>query len=319
VPQDNPYVTNQPGVLDIFTRWRAITDSYRRDIPLIGEVWLTPAETGEYIRSGRLHQVFYFDLMLQSWDARAFRASIDATVASVPVPGGVATWTLNNHDVHRAVSRYGLVEAEPMDTDDVNARQTRPRGRVDVDLGSRRARAAALLLLALPGSIYLYQGEELGLPEVLDLPADARRDPIWLRSGGREHGRDGSRVPLPWTASGASFGFSLPDASAAWLPQPDWYANFAVDVQDADPASTLALYRVALRARREMFADERFEWLDADRDDVIAFRRGRGVNVTVMGTAAFAAPAAWGHVILRSADGATGVIAAGSSAWLEIR
>jgi alpha-glucosidase len=316
-PHDNPYTWNQPGVLDIFTRWRAVTDAYRRDIPLIGEVWLTPAETGEYIEPGRLHQVFYFDLMLQPWDPQAFRDSIEATVASVPPTGGVATWTLNNHDVHRSVSRYGLTESEPMHTDDRNARQTRPRGRVDVDLGSRRARAAALLLLALPGSIYLYQGEELGLPEVLDLPADARRDPIWIRSGGREHGRDGSRVPLPWTAYGDGFGFSPPNSGRPWLPQPDWYARFAVDAQETDPASTLALYRIALRMRRKLFVDETFEWLDPGRTDILAFKRGHGINVTVMGDSAFTPPASWGRIMVRSHRDRADIIGADTSAWLR--
>jgi alpha-glucosidase len=316
-PQDNPYAWNQPGVHEIFARWRAIADGYGRDIPLIGEVWLAPDEAADYIRPGRLHQVFYFDLMLQPWSAAAFRDSIEASVSSVPAGGGVAAWTLNNHDVHRSVSRYGLTRAEPMDTDDANARRTRPRGTVDVDLGVRRARAAALLLLALPGSVYLYQGEELGLPEVLDLPDAARRDPIWLRSGGREHGRDGSRVPMPWRADKPAFGFSPPDAERPWLPQPDWYARFAVATEEEQADSTLAVYREALGIRQRLFADEGFAWLETGREDVIAFRRGTGVNVTVMGDAPFTPPAAWGAVALRSEEGPAGVIGPDTSAWLE--
>lgn len=316
-PHENPYRWNQPGVHDIFARWRAIADEYDRDLALIGEVWLPPAETADYIKPGRLHQVFYFDLMLQAWDARCFRDSIAATVASVPVGGGAATWTLNNHDVHRSVSRYGLRAREPMDTDDGNAFQTRGRGRVDFELGVRRARAAALLLLALPGSVYLYQGEELGLPEVLDLPPEARRDPIWFRSEGREHGRDGSRVPLPWQATGDSFGFSPPESSPAWLPQPAWFADFAVDSQDADPASTLALYRDALSLRRRLFVDDSFQWLEAGRPDVIAFQRGRCINVTVMSGFAFRVPDSWGSIMLRSRDGRSDTVSADTTAWLD--
>lgn len=331
-PKENPYAWNQPGVHEIFARWRAIADSYKRDIPLIGEVWLGPDQAADYIRPGELHEVFYFDLMLRPWSAEEFREAIDASIRSlrsVPEGGGVAAWTLNNHDVHRSVSRYGLIEAEPMDTDDANALRVRARGEVNVPLGIRRARAAALLLLALPGSVYLYQGEELGLPEVLDLPDDARRDPIWFRSSGREHGRDGSRVPLPWVAgsagegesagaeTGVSLGFSPPGAAPSWLPQPDWYADYAVDTQERDPASTLNVYRAALRARAILFADDDFEWLDADRADVIAFRRGAGVSVTVMGTEPFEPPPSWGTIVLSSQGGDGTELAPDTTAWLE--
>ena len=343
-PKENPYAWNQPGVHEIFARWRAIADSYDRDIPLIGEVWLPPDQAADYISPGEMNQVFYFDLMLRPWSAEEFRAAIDASVRSLrtlPEGGGGAAWTLNNHDVHRSVSRYGLIEAEPMDTDDANARRTRPRGTVEVALGVRRARAAALLLLALPGAAYLYQGEELGLPEVLDLPDDARRDPIWFRSAGREHGRDGSRVPLPWAASaagagstagsvstadsgstadsdsdagtgsggdegadaGSNLGFSPPGSAPSWLPQPDWYADFAVDRQERDPASTLHVYRAALKLRAELFADDSFAWLETGREDVIAFRRGTSVSVTVMGTEPFEPPSDWGTIVLRSREG----------------
>jgi alpha-glucosidase len=315
-PHNNPYSWNQPGVHEIFARWRAIADSYQRDISLIGEVWLEPKDAADYIQPGRLNQVFYFDLMLQDWDARHFRNSIDATVSSIPTAGGVPTWTLNNHDVHRSVTRYGLRKREPMLSDDDNAIQTRARGEIDLQLGIRRARAAALLLLALPGSVYLYQGEELGLPEVLDLPDEARRDPIWFRSDGREHGRDGSRVPLPWAPSGPTFGFSPPGVGRTWLPQPDWYVDFAAARQDADPASTLTLYRDALRERPLLFGAERLEWLDPGRADVLAFRRGGGINVTVMSSFAYTPPESWGRIVLRSRAGQPTVISGDTSAWL---
>jgi alpha-glucosidase len=316
-PQDNPYTRNQPGVQEILARWRAIADSYDRDLPLIGEVWLRAAQAADYIRPGRLNQVFFFDLMRQPWDARSFRDSISTTLASVPAGGGVATWSLNNHDVHRAVSRYGLVRADQMDTGDANARRVRARGQVDTGLGIRRARAAVLLLLALPGSAYLYQGEELGLPEVLDLPADARRDPIWMRSGGREYGRDGSRVPLPWEPGGPSFGFSPPGSTPPWLPQPEWYREFAASAQLGDPSSTLTLYRTALGIRRSLFGGEELEWLDAGRDDVVAFRRGGAISVTVMGDEPFEVPPAWGLMQVSSSGGNDRVLAPGTGAWLR--
>ena len=244
---ENPYQWNQPGVHAIFRRWRRIAEAYGRDLTLVGEVWLPPAEAVRYIRPGELTQVFYFDLLQQPFEAGAFRASLTQTlegVSALPDGAGVPTWALNSHDVHRSVSRYGLVEPEPMRSVDLNATKTRARGRVDVALGTARARAALLLTLALPGSVYLYQGEELGLPEVQDLPDTARRDPIWTRSAGTEHGRDGSRVPMPW-ATGASLGFSPSGAADPWLPQPHWYAELAADRQTGG-ASTLSFYRRAI-------------------------------------------------------------------------
>lgn len=314
-PTNNPHMWNQPGVYDIFARWRTIVDPCDRDLTLVGEVWLPHAEVAEYIAPGRLHQVFYFDLMLQPWDPTAFRRTIQGTLSTLPDHGGVPTWALSNHDVHRMVTRYGLVSADPIVTDDANARLTRRRGLVDVDLGLRRARAATLQVLALPGSVYLYQGEELGLPEVLDLPDDARRDPIWQRSNGIEHGRDGSRVPLPWTPDPPTFGFSVEPSADPWLPQPDWYGKFAVSLQDADPSSTLTMYRAALSLRRSLF-DGPLEWIDTGRPDVLAFRRGPGICVTNFGDAEFVPPADWGDVVLSSrqptTSGATGCV----TSWL---
>lgn len=301
-PLSNGHTWNQPGVHQIFPRWRAVAASYDRDAPLVGEVWLPPAQAAEYIGPSRLDGVFFFDLMQQGWDADGFRASIDETLRNIPVGGGgVPAWTLNNHDVHRAVSRYGLVEPEPIRTHDLNALRTRGRGRIDVGLGLNRARAAALLLLALPGSSYLYQGEELGLPEVLDLPDEVRRDPIWFRSLGQEHGRDGSRVPLPWRTDARNFGFSVNPDATTWLPQPDWFADFAVDRQDRVGGSTLELYRSALRLRRSLFTGP-LEWLDAGRPDVLAFRRGVGIAVTCFGPEHFIVPEEWGRPRLTSED-----------------
>jgi alpha-glucosidase len=317
-PMNNPHMWNQPGVYDIFKRWRSIADSHDRDLTLVGEVWLPHAEVANYIAPGRLNQVFFFDLLLQSWDAASFRAAIEGTLSTLPGNGGVPTWALNNHDVHRMVTRYGLVSADPIVTDDANARLTRRRGTVDVDLGVRRARAATLQVLALPGSVYLYQGEELGLPEVLDLPDDARRDPIWQRSGGVEHGRDGSRVPLPWTPDPPTFGFSADSYAAPWLPQPDWYGKYAVSLQDADPTSTLAMYRAALSLRRSLFAGP-LEWLDTGRADVRAFRRGRGLCVANFGDSDYRPPTEWGEVVLSSRQPSTSDVAGCVTYWLRDR
>jgi alpha-glucosidase len=308
----NPYAWNQPAVHDIFRRWRKIADGYDRDLTLVGEAWVPPGDSADYIRSDELQQVFYFDLMLQPFEAAAFRASVEAAYASLSDDHGVPTWTLNNHDVHRSVSRYGLVEPEPTTSSDPQALAVRRRGRVDVELGTRRATAALLFTLALPGSVYLYQGEELGLPEVQDLPDEARQDPMWERSGHTDYGRDGSRVPLPWAAGEPAYGFS---SGLPWLPQPDWFADLAADRQEHDPGSVLNLYRAALVARRDLDATAPVTWLDTGRADVLAFRRGTLTCVTVFGGPAYEVPADWGHEVLTTRDGGGRALPADTAGW----
>jgi len=225
------------------------------------------------------------------------------------------------HDVHRAVTRFGLTQPDsgPGSADPVGL-AVRARGEVDVHRGQRRARAALLLVLGLPGSVYLYQGEELGLPEVLDLPDDARQDPIWVRSGGTEHGRDGCRVPLPWRAQAPAFGFG-PGTAATWLPQPDWFAGYAVEDQWARPGSTLRLHAEALRLRRRLTTEldgAELEWLEAPgRPDVLAYRRGRLTVVVVFGSRQFTLPTGWGEVQLASGPVDVDAVLPGeSAAWL---
>ena len=313
---NNPYLWNQPGVHEIFKRWRKIADSYDRELTLLGEVWLPPQDAADYIRSGELMQVFYFDLLQQPFDAASFRNSIDETITGLDRVAGAPTWTLNSHDVHRSVTRYGLIESVAIHSADPNALRTRARGLVDVDLGTRRAKAATLLMLALPGSVYLYQGEELGLPEVQDLPDSRRQDPIWERSGHTEYGRDGSRVPLPWTTDAdTGFGFlPVADADPTWLPQPSWFSHFAAQTQADDPSSVLSFYRTALQTRRNLDTTSALQWIDIGRDDMIAFRRGALVSATVFAGATFTAPEAWGEQVCRS-DAATGPLSAGTTGW----
>jgi alpha-glucosidase len=185
---------------------------------------------------------------------------------------------------------------------------------VDVELGTRRATAALMFMLALPGSVYLYQGEELGLPEVQDLPDEARQDPMWMRSGHTDFGRDGCRVPLPWTTDGPTFGFTT---GTPWLPQPAWFEDFAADRHEGDPVSVLNLYRAALRARRELDHDAPLAWLETGRSDVLAFRRGDLVCVTVFDGPLFAVPAEWGDLVLTNTGTAGGELAAGTAGWYQ--
>jgi alpha-glucosidase len=183
-------------------------------------------------------------------------------------------------------------------------------------LGLARARAATLLMLALPGSAYLYQGEELGLPEVLDIPDELRQDPRFHNSGGAARGRDGCRVPLPWSGSAAPFGFG-PDGTTPWLPQPAGWAALTVEAQRADPASTWSLYRDALRLRRELrLGLGELSWLDGPGPEVLAFSRPGLVCATNCGTTAVQLPHPYGELALASGPVPDpGVLPANTTTW----
>jgi alpha-glucosidase len=328
---DDMPMSNQPGVHDVYRSWRTLADGYRpeRQLAFVAEAWAPgPVQAAAYVRRGELHQAFYFDLVMRPWDAADFRESVGQGLdaldavrdAQRPDDGGVFVWTLNNHDVFRSVTRYGVVEPSPLPMDP-HVAAIRPRGVVDLALGTARARAAALFTMALPGPVCLYQGEELGLHEVLDLPDERRQDPIVRHGDGSDLGRDGCRVPLPWSAGAPALGFSPPGARAEpWLPQPPSYAALAADAQSDRPGSTLTLYRQALALRREhvVGAPWTVEWLaPPDRDDVLAYRRGALVVATNFGAEPFPLPRSWGTPLLRS-DGADGALLAGSSTvWLE--
>ena len=266
--------TDRDEVHDIYRSWRAVADEYPGTRVLVGEVWMPdPVRFTNYLRPDEMHTAFNFDFMTRPWRGSQLRESIDSMLAAHAPVGAPSTWVLSNHDVTRAVTRYGR--------DDSSFAFASKRFGVptDVPLGTRRARAAALLTAALPGSLYLYQGDELGLPEVEDLPEGARQDPMHFRSNGIDPGRDGCRVPLPWSGDRPPFGFSAADAQP-WLPQPASWGEFTVEREAADPGSMLTLYREALRLRRELGGDETFRWLSSD-PDVLCFSRGGGfVSVT---------------------------------------
>lgn len=319
----NEFAWDQPEVHEIYRRWRRIADSYERALTLVGEIWVpTVTALAAYLRADELPQAFFFDLLVQPWNADGWRASIDRAFAEIGSTGAAITWTLANHDVHRAATRYGIVRADAHpESLDPNLALVRPRGEVDLVLGERRARAATLALLALPGSQYLYQGEELGLPEVLDLPDHARQDPSWIRTGGVDVGRDGCRVPLPWTTHPESFGFSPPDASAApWLPQPEWFAKHAMSEQHADSASMLWLHRHALRTRHgePELAGADFDWVDSP-PEVLFFTRGGGGFACVVnyGEEPFVVPEG-SAVLLASGPLADRAVPTDTAVWLRL-
>ena len=249
---------DQPGVHDVYRSWRQLADSYTPPRMFCGEALVsTPEAHAQYLREDELHTAFNFHYLRTRWDAPHLKETIDHSLVTADSVGAPCTWVLSNHDVRRHVTRLA-----PRDEN----------GGYDTGVGVQRARAASLIMLALPGSAYLYQGEELGLPEVLDLPDERRQDPVFIRTGGQSLGRDGCRVPLPWTSTGDTFGFS--SGHASWLPQPDYFAELSVDAQDGDPDSTLEMYRraLALRAQSSAMHSPRMRWLDSG-EDVIRFTR----------------------------------------------
>ncbi|BBA97013.1 putative alpha-glucosidase [Actinacidiphila reveromycinica] len=284
----HPYV-DRDDLHDIYRGWRRIADSYPGARILVGEVWLPDAERfARYLRPDEMHTAFNFDFLACPWEPARLRTSIATTLAAHAPVSAVATWVLCNHDVTRTVTRYGRADTG---FDFATKAFGIP---TDLELGTRRARAAALLTLALPGSVYLYQGEELGLPEVEDIPTGKLQDPMYLRSAGTNPGRDGCRVPLPWSGDVPPFGFGPAGSAESWLPQPDQWAARTAEIQSADPASMLSLYRAAIRLRAdtpELVGDGAFAWLDS-RPDVLAFRRSdRFVCLVNLGPAAAELPA----------------------------
>ncbi|MGW9158849.1 glycoside hydrolase family 13 protein [Microbacterium sp. NPDC055665] len=294
---------------DIYREWRAVADEYDGERVLVGEVWIDDAERfARYLRPGEMHTAFNFGFMTQPWSAQAMRDSITRTLSEHAPVGAPATWVLSNHDVTRPVTRYGQADSS------FAFERKRFGTATDAVRGARRARAASLLVAALPGSLYIYQGDELGLPEV-ELPLDAIEDPMHFRSGGVDPGRDGCRVPLPWAGAATPYGFG----GTPWLPQPDDWATLTVEAQDADPSSTLNLYRaaIALRKRTADFAGSDLEWLELGAD-VLAFRRGDGtVSITNLGAVPVPLPAH--HEVLLSSAPLDGVLPPDSTAWLALR
>ncbi|MEU9565007.1 glycoside hydrolase family 13 protein [Streptomyces sp. NPDC048161] len=273
---------DQDGVHEIYRSWRIILDEYpEKKGPggpssegrwwatggriLVAEAWTPTVErTANYVRPDEMHQAFNFQYLSTAWDAAELRKVIDTSLDAMRPVGAPTTWVLSNHDVTRHTTRF----ANPPGL----GTQIRTAG--DRDLGLRRARAATLLMLALPGSAYVYQGEELGLPDVTDLPDEVRQDPSFFRAEGQDGFRDGCRVPIPWTRDGSSYGFG---DGGSWLPQPEGWGELSVQAQTGEEGSTLELYRSAIAARRAhpgLGAGASVEWLGAPEGLLIFARPG---------------------------------------------
>jgi len=270
-PVDHPH-WDRDEVHEIYRAWRSLADAYDDPRVFVAEAWVhNPERLARYVRADELHTAFNFDFLTSPWQADELRASIQTSLRAHESVGAPPTWVLSNHDTVREVSRY----ARPQDVRGVRTLNDLIDLPADFDAGRRRARAAALLMLALPGGAYIYQGEELGLAEVEDLPDDVLRDPGWEQSGRTDRGRDGCRVPIPWSGDAPPFGF-IPDNAPAvpWLPQPASWRELTVQAQTGADGSTLELYRraLAIRRMRPELGDGTLTWLEAPAG-ALAFRR----------------------------------------------
>jgi len=306
---DVPY-WGQDGVHDIYRDWHDLVAEYPGDRALCAEAWLSSAEkTAQWVRPDEMHQAFNFAYLETPWDAAALRTVVTDSLRIYGAVGAPSTWVLSNHDVVRHASRLALTVENPQG----HGIGPSSPGKPLPELGLRRARAATTVMLALPGSAYLYQGEELGLPEVIELDDDARHDPTWFRTGGERYGRDGCRVPIPWSSNAPAYGFS--PTGASWLPQPAEWTALARDAQVDDEASTLSLYRTLLAARRGRgLGSGAVEWLEGFGEDVIAFRNGTVTVIANVGDTPVALPD--GIVIASSGPIAGGALPADAAVWL---
>jgi len=321
LPMDGSHpVIDRDDVHDIYAQWRTVFNEYDPPRSAVAEAWVERSRRPRYASAEGLGQAFNFDLLEADFDAAQFRHIVTDNLELAARSGSSTTWVLSNHDVVRHATRYGLPAPERT----AAGHPTRKHGNewllsggtspvLDREAGTRRARAAALFVLGLPGSAYLYQGEELGLHEVAELSDADRQDPTFFRSPGADMGRDGCRVPLPWHASGASLGFG---ANGAHLPQPDWFAALAVEREEEDPDSMLSLYRRALELRDRLQSEELFEWVKTGVDDVLRFRRADGWEVvTNFGDRAFSMDLT--DAVLTSSPGGPGELPAASTVWLH--
>jgi alpha-glucosidase len=301
-------------VHEVYREWRAVADSYDPPRVFVAEAWVDePERMVKYIRPDELHTAFNFAYLVSPWTAADLRQAITETLAEHATVDAPATWVLSNHVVARHVSRYAR---EPEKTTEHSLMYLLGRP-ADFGLGLRRARAATLLTLALPGSAYVYQGEELGLPEVEDLPESVLQDPTWERSGHTERGRDGCRVPIPWSGEEPPYGFS-PPGTGTWLPQPPGWGPLAVLAQDGMPGSTLELYRAALRIRRghPALGEGKLGWLEVP-DGALGFTREPGF-ACIVNVNAEAVPIPDGAEVLLSSAPVEDHLPPATAAWLSL-
>jgi alpha-glucosidase len=312
---------DQDGVHEIYRSWRTILNLYEGNRMAVAEAWVSPASRiANYVRPDELTNSFNFDFLCAPWNPNALRDVIDTSIDAMSTVGAPPSWVFNNHDVVRSLDRFalGLISGSGKTTLD----RLGDASKLDLQLGKNRARAAALLMLALPGGAYLYQGEELALPEVRDIPAGRLADPMWRMSGFTDRGRDGCRVPLPWTNDAAgAFGFSNNSSLKpvdAWLPQSPEWGEFSVESQVGQTKSTLELYRQALAQRKSdlVFSELGLTWIEVN-EELLAFARGNHFACYLNFGKPFLLPSD-AKVVLASAPILDNYLPTDSAAWLRL-
>ncbi len=318
-PHERPF-WDQEGVHDIYRSWRKILDSYPGERMAVAEAWVSPASRiARYVRADELQNSFNFEMLTTLWNAPEIRAKIDNSMEALVEVGAPPSWVFNNHDVVRSVDRLDLGLTN--NGESTFTRQGDP-AKFNIARGTLRAKSATLMTLALPGGTYLYQGEELGLPEVRDLPEDRLTDPRWKMSGYKDRGRDGCRVPLPWkTEPKGGFGFSTNEfleLDQAWLPMSPWMGNFSAESQDGVAGSTLTMYRdaLALRKLEEGLGDGPMNWIEAGKD-VVAFSRPGNFACYINFGAAIEIPAG-AKVLIASGPLEGNSIPTDTAVWLRL-
>lgn len=307
--RESPPMWFQESVHEIFRSWRRILESYPGDRAMCGEAYVLPLSfMAKWVRPDEFHQTFNFRFLDAGWDQQKLVSAINESFEAFDEVGAPSTWVLNNHDVIRHASRFGGDYGRATASDGIGPNQMQP----DAALGLRIARAATLFMLGLPGASYLYQGEELGLPEHTTLEPEYRQDPTFFRTNGERVGRDGCRVPLPWEANSPSLGFG-PNQNS-WLPQPDSYQQLARDNQEHDQASTLNFYKKALRLRKELALGEgSFDWVQ--NEELLSYQNGQLLIVHNFGQDC-TLPA--GRLLLSSDPYRADLLRSNQTLWLEV-
>jgi alpha-glucosidase len=302
----------QDGVHEIYRDWHRVLSQYEGDRVLAAEAWVEPlTKLARWVRPDEMQQAFNFSYLETPWTGPALRRVIDDSISAFAGVGAPSTWVLSNHDVVRHASRLALTAENPQG-DGIGPKSA---GLPDPELGLHRARAATALMLGLPGSAYVYQGEELGLPEAIHLPDDSRQDPTWFRTNGERYGRDGCRVPIPWESDAPAFGFNTTGES--WLPQPEQWGAFARDAQVGVEGSTLELYTALLALRRANdLGMGALEWITGLGEAVVAFTN-RGITV-IANTGQVPVELPIGEVLASSGPVTGGSLPADTTVWLKL-
>lgn len=309
---DNPYFGND-GVHEIYREWHKLLESYPGDRVLCAEAYVEPlSKMAQWVRSDEMQQAFNFPFLVTRWDGEKMRHVINESLEAFHAVGAPSTWVLSNHDQIRHATRLAQ-DPNELTADRIAGIGPLTEPKPDAALGLRRARAASAMMLGLPGGAYLYQGEELGLPEAVDISDDRRQDPTFFRTEGRSYGRDGCRVPIPWEANKPSYGFG--PSEETWLPQPAVYQEYSRDLQVGQSGSTLELYKLALTLRKQYeLGTGDFAWIEGTPDNVLGFTNGEISVFCNYSENVFTLHA--GQIILDSQHTVNGELAPAQTVWM---